>query len=64
LVSDTSIRGLAVVPQTTPGQHATAQVTLDSSPPKGPHTVSATVERVPGETVLTHNTLSFPVTFQ
>ena len=64
LVSDTSIRGLAVVPQTTPGQHATAQVTLDSSPPKGAYTVSATVERVPGETVLTHNTLSFPVTFQ
>jgi hypothetical protein len=52
------------VPKTTPGNQATAGVTLSSSPPAGSYTVSATVERVPGETTLTHNTLSFPVTFQ
>lgn len=63
-VTGTSVSGLALVPQTTPGQQATAEVTLSSSPPKGTYTMTATVERVPGETVLTHNTLSFPVTFQ
>jgi hypothetical protein len=64
LISGTSDRGLAIVPQTTPGQPATAQVTLNSAPPTGTYTLSATVEQVPGETVLTHNTLSFPVTFR
>ena len=63
-VSGTSVNGLAIVAQTTPGHQATAEVTLNSSPPKGTHTVTATVEQVPGETVLTHNTLSFPVTFR
>jgi len=63
-VSGTSVSGQTVVPQTTPNQQSTARVTLSSSPPAGSYTVSATVERVPGETVLTHNTLSFPVTFQ
>ena len=63
-ISGTSISGQTVVPQTTPGGQATARVTLSSSPPAGSYTVSATVERVPGEAVVTHNTLSFPVTFQ
>jgi len=63
-VSGTSISGQAIVPQTTPGQQSTAQVTLSSSPPKGTYTVTASVEKVPGETVLTHNSQSFPVTFQ
>jgi hypothetical protein len=39
-------------------------VTLNSSPTKGTYTVSATVEQVPGEMVLTHSTLTFPVTFR
>jgi hypothetical protein len=63
-VSGTSISGQAIVPQTTPGQQSTAQVTLSSSPPAGSYTVSATVEKVPGETVTTHNTQTFPVTFR
>ncbi len=63
-VSGTPVSGLAIVPETNPGRQATAAVTLNSSPPKGTYTVTATVEQVPGETVLTHNTLSFPVTFQ
>lgn len=63
-VSGTSISAQTVVPQTTPGQQSTAQVTLPSSPPAGTYNVSATVERVPGETATTHNTLVFPVSFQ
>ncbi len=63
-VEGTSISGQAIIPQTTPGNSATAQVTLSSSPPAGSYTVSATVERVPGETTVTHNTQTFPVSFQ
>jgi hypothetical protein len=63
-VQGTSISGQAMIPQTTPGNSATAQVTLSSSPPAGSYTVSATVERVPGETTVTHNTKTFPVSFQ
>jgi hypothetical protein len=48
-VSGTSVSGQAIVPQTTPGEQATAQVTLNS-PPRGTYTVTATVEQVPGET--------------
>ena len=62
-VSGTSIGGQTTVPQTTPGQQSTAQVTLNSSPSPGTATVTATVEKVPGETTTTHNTLSFPVNF-
>jgi hypothetical protein len=62
-VQGTSVSGQAVVPRTTPGHNYTARVTLSSSPPAGSYTVKATIERVPGETVTTHNSLSFPVTF-
>jgi hypothetical protein len=62
-VQGTSVSGQAVVPRTVPNQSYTAHVTLNSSPPAGTYTVVATIERVPGETVTTHNTLSFPVTF-
>jgi hypothetical protein len=63
-VGGTSISGQTVVPQDTPGQQSTAQITLSSSPPAGTYQVAATVERVPGETTTTHNTLTFPVSFQ
>jgi hypothetical protein len=63
-ISGTSISGQAIVPQTTPGNQSSAQVKLTSSPPPGTYTLSATVERVPGETSVTRNTLSFPVKFQ
>ena len=62
-VTGTSISGQAVVPRTVPGHTYTAQVTLDSSPSPGTYTVTATVERVPGETITTHNTQTFSVTF-
>jgi uncharacterized protein YdbL (DUF1318 family) len=62
-VVGSSVSGQAIVPQTVPGHTYTAQVTLSSPPPKGGYTVTATIERVPGETVLTHNTQTFQVTF-
>jgi hypothetical protein len=62
-VIGTSVSGQAVVPKTVPGQTYTAKVTLSAAPPAGTYTVTATVQRVPGETVTTHNTQSFPVTF-
>jgi hypothetical protein len=62
-VQGTSVSGQAVVPRTTPGHSYAAHVTLSSSPPAGSYTVNATIERVPGETVTTHNSLSFPVAF-
>jgi hypothetical protein len=63
-ISGTSITGQTIVPQTTPGNQSTATIKLASSPPPGTYTLSATVERVPGETSVTRNTLSFPVKFQ
>jgi hypothetical protein len=63
-VEGAGISGQATVPQTVPGQQYTAQVQLPSSPAKGTYTVTATVEHVPGETVLTHNTKTFQITFQ
>jgi archaellum component FlaF (FlaF/FlaG flagellin family) len=63
-VTGTSISATTTVPQTTPGQQATAQVTLPSSPPAGTQTVTATVQGVPGEKSVIRNTQSFPVTFR
>jgi hypothetical protein len=62
-VSGTSVKGQTVEPQTTAGQQYTVQVTLGSPPPTGVHTVTVTVQPVPGETVTSNNTLSYPVTF-
>jgi hypothetical protein len=62
-VGGTSISGQSITPQTVPGQQYTAQVQLSSAPPAGSYTVTATVEKVPGETSTPHNTLTFPVTF-
>jgi hypothetical protein len=63
-VSQSSITGKSTVAQTTPGEHATCQVTLNSSPPAGNYTVTATIGKVPGEKNTVNNTLTFPVTFQ
>jgi hypothetical protein len=62
-VGGTSISGQSVVPQTVPGHQYTAQVQLSSAPPAGSYTVTATIGKVPGETVTTHNTQTFQVTF-
>jgi hypothetical protein len=63
-ISGTSVSGQTVVPQTTAGQATTGQVTLNAAPPRGSATVTATVEKVPGEKNTANNTLTFPVTFQ
>jgi hypothetical protein len=63
-VKGTGVSGQAIEASTSPGGSYTVQVPLGSSPPKGTYTVTATVERVPGETTLTHNTQTFTVTFQ
>jgi hypothetical protein len=62
-VTSTSDSGTKVVPETYKGKSATCDVTLSSAPPKGSYTVTATIEKVPGEQNLANNTLSFPVTF-
>jgi len=57
-----SASGQKVVPEITPGSSASCSVTLTSSPPAGSATLTATIEKVPGETDTTNNTESFPVT--
>jgi hypothetical protein len=57
-----SASGQKVVPEITAGSSATCSVTLSSSPPAGSATLTATIEKVPGETDTTNNTQSFPVT--
>jgi CARDB protein len=63
-VQGTSVSGQAVIPQTTPGNNSTAHITLSSSPPAGSYTLSASIGHVPGETTFTHNSKTFPVSFQ
>ena len=62
-VGGTSISGQAVTPQTVPGHQYMTQVQLSSAPPAGSYTVTATVQKVPGETTTTHNTQTYQVTF-
>jgi hypothetical protein len=63
-VSGSSISGHQTVAQTTPGQHASCAVTLNSSPPTGNYQVTAAIGKVPGEKNTQNNTMTFPVTFQ
>jgi hypothetical protein len=63
-VQGSSISAQGEIPQTTPNNQSTVQITLPSAPPRGSYTLSATVQRVPGETTTTHNTKTFPVSFQ
>jgi hypothetical protein len=62
--SDT-IRAQAVVPTTTAGTQATADVQLRQSPPtSGPVTIRVTVEQVPGEETLDNNTQTYNALFE
>lgn len=63
-VTGGSSSGSKVVPETFAGKPATCVVTLSPPPAAGTYTVVFTIEKVPGETALANNTLSFPVTFQ
>lgn len=62
-VGGTAITGVGTIPQTQPGQQYTVQIQLSAAPPAGTYSLTVTVERVPGETTVTHNTKVFPVTF-
>lgn len=62
-ISGTSITGQQVIPQTQAGQQYPVSITLSGAPPAGTYSLSVTVERVPGETTVVHNTKVFPVTF-
>ncbi len=55
--------GTGTIPETLPGQTATCTVTLPSIPTTGPFQVVATVDKVPGETNLKNNVLTYDVTF-
>ena len=57
------VSGQTTVPQTNPGQQSSCNVTLNSAPPSGTYSVSATIERVPGEVNVTRNTQTFSLTF-
>lgn len=57
-----SASGQKIVPEISPGSSTTCSVTLSSSPPAGSATLTATIEKVPGETDTNNNTQSFPVT--
>lgn len=62
-IGGTSISGTGVIPQTQSGQQYTVQIPLSAAPPAGTYSLTVTVERVPGETTVLHNTKVFPVTF-
>jgi hypothetical protein len=63
-VSGTPVSGQTIVPQTTPGNQFTCNVPLTSAPPTGTYTVTAAIERVPGEVSITRNSQSFQITFK
>jgi hypothetical protein len=63
-MTGTSVSGLTVVPSINKSQTKTCQVTLKSAPPAGNYNVVADIERVPGESNVTNNRLSYPVTFK
>ena len=63
-VTGTSVTGTKVVPETFAGKGATCAVTLASTPAVGTYSVVATIEKVPGETNTSNNSLTFPVTFK
>lgn len=62
-VSGLSDVGTSTIAETTPGQTTTCTVSLPSPPTPGTYQVTATVEKVPGETVTSNNTMTFPITF-
>jgi hypothetical protein len=57
-----SASGQKVVSELTAGSSTSCSVTLTSSPPAGSATLTATIEKVPGETDTGNNTQTFPVT--
>ena len=63
-IAGLSDNGTATITQTTPGQTTDCSVKLPSAPTPGTYQVTATVEKVPGETDVANNSLSYSITFQ
>lgn len=63
--SDTPIRASTIVPNTTAGEAATANVTMRSSPStSGASEIRVTVEQVPGEETLDNNVATYSALFE
>lgn len=63
--SGDTIRAQTIVPSTTAGEQATADVQLRSSPStSGPSTIRVTVDEVPGEETLDNNTQDYTALFE
>ncbi|HTX32984.1 MAG TPA: CARDB domain-containing protein [Solirubrobacteraceae bacterium] len=62
-VSGTSITGQGTIPQTQAGQQYNVQITLSKAPPAGTYDLVVDVHAVPGETNLSNNKQTYPVTF-
>jgi len=63
--SGAPIRASTIVPNTTAGEAATANVTLRQSPStSGPSTIRVTVEQVPGEETLDNNVAEYTALFE
>lgn len=63
-IAGLSDSGTATISQTTPGETTDCPVKLARAPTPGTYQVTATVEKVPGETNIANNSLSYSVTFQ
>jgi hypothetical protein len=62
-VDGTSIQKTVTVPETTPGETTSCNVQL-KPPSSGQYQVTAQIEKVPGEKVISNNSMTFPITFQ
>jgi hypothetical protein len=62
-ISGLSDLGTATIPETTPGQTTTCEVTLPFPPTPGTFQVTATVVPVPGEANKANNSATYPVIF-
>jgi hypothetical protein len=62
-IDSVSDEGTGTIPTIAAGATDTCTVKLLSKPPPGPYTVTATVDKVPGETNLKNNTASYTITF-
>lgn len=63
-IQDQSDIGTATIPMLTAnGGTGTCTVHLPSKPETGPYTVTATIDKVPGETNLTNNSATYTITF-
>ena len=63
-IQNVSDSGTATIPTVAAGATTSCTVTLPSTPPTGPYSVTANVAKVPGEKNVTNNTQTYTVTFK